>query len=344
MTSLPSVAIVILNWNGRHHLEKFLPSIFETAYENCSIIVADNASTDNSVSFLKENYPQIEIIFLSKNFGFAKGYNEALKKVNAAYYVLINSDVEVEPHWLHPVIEFMETEETCAACQPKVLAYENKNLFEYAGAAGGWIDAYGYPFARGRVFEKCEEDHAQYNTTQQIFWATGAAMVVKSKVYHQLGGFDEYFFAHQEEIDLCWRMQIAGYKIFCCPASVVYHLGGGTLARGRSKKTFLNYRNNLIMLAKNLSLKEKWWKIPFRIVLDIVSAFKALLSGNAGYLPAVFKAHAAFIYWILLAKKEKLAFKKKPLKSLAGVYKGNIVWAYFVKNKKYFTEIILKES
>jgi len=344
LTTLPSVAIVILNWNGKGFLQQFLPSILTTSYKNYKIVVADNGSTDDSVASLKKDFPQIEIIVLSQNFGFAKGYNEALKQVLADYYVLLNSDVEITPDWLQPVIALLEADEAAAACQPKILSYRNKHLFEYAGAAGGWIDAYGYPFARGRVFDVCEEDNGQYNTTQQIFWATGAAMIIKSKIYHQLSGFDDYFFAHMEEIDLCWRMQLAGYKIYCCPASVVYHVGGGTLPRGASKKTFLNYRNNQIMLAKNFPWTEKWWKIPYRLLLDQVSGLKNLLSGDAGYFLAVVKAHLAFFYWIFFAAKNNNAKKRRPLKSLCGVYPGNLIRKYFLQKKKLFSEIVRKED
>ncbi|RYF80016.1 MAG: glycosyltransferase family 2 protein [Chitinophagaceae bacterium] len=200
--SQPSVAIVILNWNGKHHLQQFLPSVIQTTYPNLRIIVADNASSDDSVDFLQEHFPQVEILRLQKNFGFAKGYNEALKHVEADYYVLLNSDVEVTAGWLEPIITLLEEQPIHGACQPKVLAHKNKNFFEYAGAGGGWLDAYGYPFARGRIFDICEADNGQYNTTEEVFWATGAAMVIRSQVYHQLNGFDEYFFAHQEEIDL----------------------------------------------------------------------------------------------------------------------------------------------
>lgn len=344
MTTLPSVAIVILNWNGRQYLEKFLPSVLATTYANYKIVVADNASTDDSIHFLKNNFPQVNLILLPLNFGFAKGYNEALKKVDADYYVLLNSDVEVSPGWLQPMIELLERNESAAACQPKILAYNNKHSFEYAGAAGGWIDSFGYPFARGRVFEVCEEDKGQYDTVEEIFWATGAAMVVKGKVYHELTGFDDYFFAHMEEIDLCWRMQLAGHRIFCCPSSVVYHVGGGTLPKGASRKTFLNYRNNQIMLAKNLPWSEKWWKVPLRMELDQLSAVKSLLAGDVGYFRAVIKAHFAFLYWIFFVKKKRNKYEAKPLKKLAGVYRGNIVWQYFLRKKKLFSEIVLKEN
>jgi GT2 family glycosyltransferase len=264
--------------------------------------------------------------------------------VDADYYVLLNSDVEVLPGWLEPLIDLLERNENAAACQPKVLAYDNKDLFEYAGAAGGWIDAYGYPFARGRVFEKCEEDKGQYNSTSEIFWATGAAMVIKAKVYHQLNGFDDYFFAHMEEIDLCWRVQLAGYKIYGCPQSTVYHVGGGTLPRGASKKTFLNFRNNQIMLAKNLPWREKWWKVPYRLGLDQVSGLKGLFSGDFGYFRAVIKAHFAFFYWMFFAKKKGHKLKRKSLKELSGVYDGNIIWKYFLQKKKLFSEIVPAEK
>jgi len=340
LTTSPSVAIVILNWNGKQYLEKFLPSVFLTAYDNYKVVIADNASADDSVAFVKKEYPQAELMLLPKNFGFAKGYNESLKKLEANYYVLLNSDVEVTPGWLSPMIALLEEHTNIAACQPKILSWQHRQLFEYAGAAGGWIDAYGYPFARGRVFDICEEDKGQYNNIAEIFWATGAALVIKTKVFHQLHGFDEYFFAHMEEIDLCWRMQLAGYKVYCCPQSIVYHVGGGTLPKGASSKTFLNYRNNQIMLAKNLPFREKWWKIPYRMTLDQVSALKTLLSGDAGYFRAVVKAHLAFIYWIFFENKKATRYKRKPLKKLSGVYNGNIVWKFFGQKKKLFSEIV----
>jgi GT2 family glycosyltransferase len=334
------VAIVILNWNGKHHLEQFLPSVLSSTYDNYKVVVADNASTDGSIEFIRSRFPQVEIIELQQNFGFAKGYNEALKRVEADYFMLLNSDVQVTPHWLQPLVAQLEYNTQYAACQPKILAYKNKQIFEYAGAAGGWLDAYGYPFARGRVFDVCEEDHGQYNAIQEVFWASGAALLVRSNVFRQLNGFDEYFFAHQEEIDLCWRMQLSGYRLFCCPGSVVYHVGGGTLPRGNSKKTFLNFRNNQIMLAKNLPWAEKWWKIPFRMMLDQLSAMKGLLSGDGGYFVAIIEAHLAFIRWIFTHRQRKRNYKRLPTRILHGVYHGNIVWEHFVKKKTRFTEII----
>jgi GT2 family glycosyltransferase len=336
----PTVSIVILNWNGKHHLRQFLPSVLSTTYDNYKIVVADNASTDDSVSFLQQFFPRVEIIQLATNFGFARGYNEALKKVEAAYYVLLNSDVEVTPDWLQPVIALLESESDYAACQPKILAYKNKHLFEYAGAAGGWLDAYGYPFARGRIFDVCEEDKGQYDSTEEVFWASGAALVIKKEVFQEMNGFDDYFFAHQEEIDLCWRIQLSGKKVFCCPRSVVYHLGGGTLPKGNTKKTFLNFRNNQIMLAKNLPGSEKWWKIPFRLFLDNVTAIKGLLSGDTGYFMAVIKAQMAFFYWIFFKRNRNISHPEEKNRHLYGLYSGSIVWQYFIKKKTLFSEII----
>lgn len=310
-----------------------------SSYANFKIVVADNASSDDSVAFLKKSFPQVETILLKQNYGFAKGYNEALKQVSADYYILLNSDVEVTPGWIEPIIQLMGSDVKIGACQPKLLAYNQKNLFEYAGAAGGWLDAFGYPFSRGRIFDVCEEDTGQYESIQKVFWASGAALFIRSNVFHQLGGFDEFFFAHQEEIDLCWRAQLAGYEIYCCPQSVVYHVGGGTLPKGNSRKTFLNFRNNHIMLAKNLPLAEKWWKIPFRLLLDQAAAWKGLLGGDNGYFIAINRAHFAYYRWLITGKKDTSA-KPKPLKSLTGVFKGNVIWQHFIKHRNKFSEII----
>lgn len=339
MSHQPKCAIVILNWNGRNFLEKFLPSVLATNYENLEVIVSDNGSADDSVSFLRQKFPQVNLILSDKNYGFAKGYNDTLKKVEADYYALINSDVEVQPGWLNPIINLLEQDSSNAACQPKLLAYNHRNLFEYAGAAGGWLDSFGYPFARGRIFDITEEDKGQYNSVQQVFWVTGAAMVIRSKVFHQMKGFDEYFFAHQEEIDLCWRMQLAGYRLFVNPDSVIYHVGGGTLPRGNTLKTYLNFRNNQIMLYKNLPWSQKWWKIPFRIGLDAVSAWKGLFNGDGGYFLAILRAHLSFIKWVLI-KQGQSVFPTVRTGRLKGVYKGNLAWQHFVKGKKYFSELI----
>ncbi|HEY2720451.1 MAG TPA: glycosyltransferase family 2 protein [Chitinophagaceae bacterium] len=339
MNPQPKVAIVILNWNGRKYLEQFLPSVSATLYSNYQIIVADNNSADDSISFLEKNYSSVRVIRLPANYGFARGYNEALSQVNAEYYLILNSDVEVTAGWLQPMVNLLETNKNLAACQPKILSYHNKSLFEYAGAAGGWIDKYGYPFAKGRVFDECETDHGQYNDVSPIFWASGAAMLIRSQLFHEVKGFDEYFFAHQEEIDLCWRIQLAGYQISSCPESIVYHIGGGTLPRGNTKKTYLNFRNNQIMLAKNLPWSQKWWKIPFRIFLDEISAFKGLFIGDGGYFLAILKAHLGFLKWMLL-KQHKSVFPRQKTNKLFGLYRHNLVWAYYVKKKKHFSDLI----
>lgn len=337
--SHPSVAIVILNWNGRRFLEQFLPSVTASDYPNFRLVVADNASTDDSLSFLRQHYPSAEILINKTNEGFAKGYNTALKQVKADYYILLNSDVEVSRNWIRPVIDLMESDKTIAACQPRILAYHKKNEFEYAGASGGWIDMLGYPFARGRIFDVCEEDKGQYDEACPVFWASGAAMFVRASVYHEMNGFDEFFFAHQEEIDLCWRMQLAGYKVYVQPASVVYHVGGGTLPKGNSLKVYLNYRNNMIMLAKNNTPAKNLWLIPLRFALNWTYAFKSLLSGDSGYLKSVLKADVAFLRW-LLAKKDTSSFPHKRGGKVNGYYKGSVVWQYFISGKKKFSLIV----
>ena len=335
----PTVAIVILNWNGKAYLEKFLPIVLKSSYENKTVIVADNASTDDSVLFLRNHYPGVRLIENAANEGFAGGYNKALQQVNSEYCILLNSDVEVTEQWIEPVIAIMEANKKIAACQPKILSFQQKKYFEYAGAAGGWIDSMGYPFSRGRVFDCCETDNGQYNNASPCFWATGTAMFVRTEVFKQLAGFDESFFAHQEEIDLCWRMQLAGYAVFVQPASVVYHIGGGTLPSGNSRKVYLNYRNNLVMLYKNLPVSEKIWKIPVRLVLDGIAACRELVSADAGYFMAVIKAHMYFYGW-LIGKKKKNKFTPKRLTGLHGVYKGLLIWDYFIKKKKAFAEIV----
>ncbi len=337
--SYPSVAVVILNWNGKKYLEQFLPFLLKSTYPNLQLVVADNGSTDDSVEFLKKNYPGIRILSSPVNEGFAKGYNTALKQVESDFYVLLNSDVEVTPGWIEPVIQLMRRNPLVAASQPKMLSLKQRNYFEYAGAAGGWLDKYGYPFSRGRVFDVCEEDKGQYDSAEMIFWASGAAMFVRADVYREMGGFDDFFFAHQEEIDLCWRMQLAGYLIYACPGSVVYHLGGGTLPKGNSQKTFLNYRNNLVMLCKNLQWKERLWKIPYRAGLDAISAWKNLFTGDAGYFLAVLRAHLAWVKWVLTKRKQG-HFPVKRVAPPHAVYNGNIVWEYFVRNKRRFSEIV----
>jgi hypothetical protein len=336
---LPSVAVVILNWNGKNYLNQFLPFLCASTYANLQIVVADNASSDDSILFLKTHYPDVIVIQNNTNEGFAKGYNTALKQVEANYYVLLNSDVEVTQGFIEPVIELMENEATIGACQPKILDWNNRTHFEYAGAGGGWIDFLGYPFCKGRFFENLEVDEGQYNKAEPIFWASGAAFFIRADLFHQLGGFDEYFFAHMEEIDLCWRIQLTGYEVYVCPASVVYHVGGGTLPKGNQRKVFLNFRNNLIMLYKNLPFNQLIWKLPLRFLLDAISAWKNVFSGQMPYFKAVIQAHFAFIDWIFNHKKVKSLKHSSKIK-LTGWYKGSIVWDHFILGKKSFKEII----
>lgn len=339
MNPAPKVAVVVLNWNGKTYLEKFLPPLLNSSYPNFEVIVADNGSTDDSVSFLQKNYPAIRLIRFEENLGFARGYNRALKQVQADYYVLLNSDVEVQIRWLEPMVELLEKDSAIAACQPKILSYTNRDVFEYAGAAGGWLDKYGYPFAKGRVFDICEEDKGQYDQAEPIFWASGAALFIRPQVFHEMNGFDEYFVAHQEEIDLCWRMQLAGYKIYSCPLAVVHHVGGGTLPKGNSLKTYLNFRNNLIMLSKNLPLSKRLWIMPVRDLMDILSALKGLLSGDGGYFIAVIRAHFAFVKWWMFYRKRSV-FPVRRKGKVYGYFPKNMVWEHFVKRKKYFSEIV----
>ncbi|MDR1985031.1 MAG: glycosyltransferase family 2 protein [Prevotellaceae bacterium] len=339
------VAVVILNWNGQKILEEFLPTVVKnTNYEYAKIIVADNGSTDNSLEFLSQKFPDIEQIILDKNYGFAEGYNKALKQINAKYFLLLNSDVEVTENWLESLVSYLDKNENAAACMPKILSYHKKTHFEYAGAAGGFIDKYGYPFCRGRILTNLEIDENQYNMPVNVFWTTGACMLIRSKVYNELGGFDETFFAHMEEIDLCWRIQHAGYSLACIPQAHVFHLGGGTLKTDSPQKTYLNFRNNLFMLVKNLPEKKFKRTILIRLFLDSLSAVLFLLSLKFSHFAAVVKAHFHFYKSIkTLRKKRKdiLAFSK--IAEVPNIYKKSIVLKFFTSGKKLkFSEIVFK--
>jgi GT2 family glycosyltransferase len=325
---MTKIAVVILNYNGQNFLEKFLPSVLNNA-DGAEIIVADNASTDDSVAFIKETYPSLRIIQLNDNQGFAGGYNAALKQISAEYYVLLNSDVEVTPNWIRPIIDLMDENKSIAACQPKIKSFHQKTHFEYAGAAGGYIDWLGYPFCRGRVFDSYEEDLGQYNDNKEVFWATGACMFVRAEIFHKLGGFDTNFFAHMEEIDLCWRMKNAEHQVFYCSDSTIFHVGGGTLHKSNPRKTFLNYRNGLAMLYKNLPAKKLFPTIFLRLILDGISGIKLLLGGSFADFWAVIKAHFAF--YAMIPK-----LKRNSPKEVSLIYKKSIVWEYFVKGKKKF--------
>jgi GT2 family glycosyltransferase len=341
LSHFPKVAVVILNWNGLSHLQRFLPSVVASTYPNLEIIVADNASTDSSLEWIHAVYPNIKTIKASKNLGFAGGYNFFLKLIESDYYVLLNSDVLVSANWIEPVVDLMERDSSIAACQPKVLSVDDSDFFEYAGAAGGWIDMLGYPFSRGRVFDVTEKDEGQYNDAEPIFWASGAAFFVRAKLFHEAGGFYEPFFAHQEEIDLCWRLQLMGYVIYVCPDAVVYHLGGGTLSVQSSRKVFLNYRNNLIMIARNSSLREVIWKLPLRYILDAVNAWKLLLSGLPSNWLAILQAHIQFIIWMINNRTQ--VGQGSGSCSLNGLYKGSVVWDYFISGKRYFSQIVKRK-
>jgi GT2 family glycosyltransferase len=338
MTKLPKVAVVILNWNGLDFLRSFLPSVCASTYSNLDIIVGDNASNDDSVSFLRENYPQIKISINDQNYGFAGGYNRVLSELDHDYYVLLNSDVEVEPGWIEPVIQLMEKDISIAAAQPKILSQSNKKLFEYAGAAGGFLDIFGYPFCRGRIFDSVEVDSSQYDKSSEIFWASGAAFFIKRSNWLEMNGLDEDFFAHMEEIDLCWRLKNNNYKIMYCAESTVFHVGGGTLKAENPFKTYLNFRNNLVLLQKNLPAARAIVIIFLRFWLDLISVFKYLLDGKPKNALAISKAHVYFIQ-NLVRNSAKSRLIPKHTTNKNGLYSGSIVWDYFVSNKKTFTSL-----
>ena len=331
------IAVVVLNWNGKSWLEKFLPTLVNHSKE-ATVFVADNASTDGSASFVKDNFATVKVIVNTKNGGYAKGYNDALKQIDAEYFVLINSDIEVTDGWLSPIISLMDSDKQIASCQPKILDYNSKTKFEYAGASGGFIDNLGYPFCRGRIFDFLEEDKGQYNDAIEVFWATGACLFVRAKHYNEVDGLDEDFFAHQEEIDLCWRLKNIGFKVMVEPKSVVYHVGGGTLNAGSPFKTHLNFRNNLFMLFKNLPTSYLFTTIPIRLVLDGVAAL-TFLNKEKGleHVLAIAKAHFSFYFAIpsLIAKRQKISQKNSIV--------GKMYWSILVKNKidgiKQFSEL-----
>jgi GT2 family glycosyltransferase len=331
---LEKIAVVILNWNGVKLLEQFLPSVIQYS-SDATIYVADNASTDESVAFVKNNYPTIKIIQNKTNQGFAGGYNDALQYVDAEIYALVNSDIEVTENWLQPILQTFETEPETAIIQPKILDFKKKEYFEYAGAGGGFIDKYGYPFCRGRIFETLEKDNGQYDDTAEIFWASGACFFIRSAVYKELKGFDEDFFAHQEEIDLCWRAINKGYCIKYNSGSVVYHVGGATLQKANSKKTYLNFRNSLLMLTKNLPQNTLFQVLFIRMILDGVAGVKFVFSGQFVHCLAIIRAH--FSFYRLFFKN----YKKRGKKQTEIYFKTiSIVYGYYVKAGTIFADII----
>lgn len=334
------VVIVLLSYNSRMYLEQFLPAVLRTDYPSFRLVIVDNASTDDTQAFLSEHYPDVDILKIDVNRGFTNGFVESLACIRAEYYALLTSDVELPSGWLKPLMEAMETDEKLGACQPKIKAFKERQYFEYAGACGGLIDAFGYPFCRGRIFDRVEQDKGQYEQEMDIFWASGAVFLVRSEAYHRSGGFDNDFYAHMEEIDMCWRMQRLGYKVRVIPASEVFHVGGSVILYGSTEKIFYNYRNNLIMLTKNLPAGRLWWLLPWRILLDIVSGLQALLCGRPADCGAMLKAHWHF--WKDLGKwtrKRKDIRSHVPYKELKGIYPKSIVWQFFIKSRKHYSDL-----
>jgi GT2 family glycosyltransferase len=331
------VAVVILNWNGCSFLEQFLPTVIEnTPTELADVIVADNGSTDNSLNYLKEHFPSIKIIGFDKNYGFTGGYNRAIETLNHEYTILLNSDVETPKGWLEPLYEQMEKNPHVGACMPKMIAYADKHSFEYAGASGGFLDRYGYPFCRGRILSTTEVDNNQYNDPIPVFWASGACLMVRTSLYKKLGGLDSDFFAHMEEIDFCWRLQHAGYKVMVYPQSRVFHVGGGTLPNNNPHKMYLNFRNSLLMLIKNLPKKTLLITLFVRMVLDGAAGIAFLIQGKWGFFVAVLKAHRDFYRMLskFLAKRKEVGISKP-----SGFYKKSIVLSYLVKGKKTYSQL-----
>ncbi|MBK8492025.1 MAG: bifunctional riboflavin kinase/FAD synthetase [Saprospirales bacterium] len=342
----PKAAVVLLNYNTRNLLEQLLPAVLKSDYPNMDLYVADNGSTDGSAALVREQFPEVRLIELPENYGFAAGYNRALEQVECDYFVMLNTDVEVTPSWLSILIVEMERDPRVGAAQPKILDFKRRDQFEYAGAAGGWIDALGYPFCRGRIFGTVEKDEGQYNKIQSVFWATGAAFCIRASLFRQLGGFDPRYFAHLEEIDLCWRLKRAGYKILAVPQAAVYHIGGGTLDYQSPRKTYLNFRNNLITLWKNEPVRKLCWLIPLRLVMDGMAGMLFLVQGKKGHIFSVIQAHWHFYpkMWAIWKDRkhyEELIQKVSIHASMdtGGIYPGSVVWQYFVKGRKYFKRL-----
>ena len=338
---MDKLAIVILNWNGAEMLKKYLPSVLNYSREEAVVYVADNASTDNSIALLKEQFPEVRLILLEKNWGFAEGYNKALAQVEAEYYLLLNSDIEVTPGWLTPMIEFMDAHKEVAACQPKLLSIFQRDSFEYAGACGGYMDRYGYPFCRGRIFDVVEQDKGQYDEPAKIHWATGAALLVRARIYKEVGGLDGRFFAHQEEIEMCWRMRIRGYQIWCLPQSKVYHVGGGTLPKSNPMKTYLNFRNNLTMLYKCLPEKDLKPVMRLRWFLDYLAAFQTLLlKRNIGDFKAIFRARRDFKRWRKDFVKDRQQIQNSRKDNQESEFVPFLLlWKYYAKGYKIYSRL-----
>ncbi len=338
---MEKLAIVILNWNGAKMLQQYLPSVLQYSREEATVYVADNASSDNSLEMLRTRFPEVRIITLEKNWGFAEGYNKALAQIDTEYYLLLNSDIEVTHHWLTPMIEFLDAYADVAACQPKLLSIFDKDYFEYAGASGGFLDRFGYPFCRGRIFETVERDNGQYDYATDILWATGAALMIRARDYWNAGGLDGRFFAHNEEIDLCWRLRILGRRIVCLPESYVYHVGGGTLPKSNPMKTFLNFRNNLTMLYKCLPDEELKPVMRWRWWLDYLAAWEMLiLKHNLGDFKAIFRARHAFRRWKKdFADDRRKIQESRVAEKIPEQKSFSLLWQYYVKGKKTFADL-----
>jgi len=336
-------SIVILNWNGMKYIRQFLPKVFENSnIPGIEIVFADNGSTDNSVEFVKTSFPQIRIIQLEKNLGFALGYNKVLEQLHSEYYIILNSDVEVSENWIKPVLDYMDSNPDVGACMPKLRGYDNHDSFEYSGAAGGFIDKFGYPFCRGRIFETIEKDTGQYDNIQNIFWATGACMFVRAEIFWKVGGFDPKFFAHMEEIDICWRMKLNGFKIIYFPHVTVFHVGGGALPKENPHKTFLNFRNNLYLLFKNLPSNKLIKTLIIRILLDCFAAFNYIVNFRLTFFFSILRAHLNFYtnlpYLIKYRIENNFLINDKYF--FTEILNKSIVVEYFYKKKRKYKEII----
>ena len=338
---MEKVAIVILNWNGQAMMERYLPSVLNYSRDEAAVYVADNASTDQSMEMLRRQFPEVKLIQLEKNWGFAEGYNKALRQIDAEYYLLLNSDIKVTHHWLTPMVEYMDNHQDVAACQPKLLSIFDEDRFEYAGASGGYLDRLGYPFCRGRIFETVEADNGQYDYATDILWATGAALMIRAKDYWEAGGLDGRFFAHNEEIDLCWRLRIRGRRIVCLPESYVYHVGGGTLPKGNPMKTFLNFRNNLTMLYKCLPDEELKPVMRWRWWLDYLAAWEMLIvNRNVGDFKAIYRARRAFKRWRKDFEADRQAIQaSRADKKIPEQRRFSLLWQYYVKGRKTFAQL-----
>lgn len=337
---MKNIAVVILNWNGEYFLKKYLHKIIiDTVDENAEIVIIDNNSQDDSIAYIRNNFPQIKLIKLDKNYGFAGGYNKGLQQLSHKYFILLNSDIETTPKWHIPLFELMENDNSIGICGPKLISLVDKSKFEYSGAAGGYLDKFAYPFCRGRIFDTCETDFGQYDKQIDCFWISGAALMIRNDLFSKLNGFDDNFFAHQEEIDLCWRAQNLGYRIVCETKSKIFHLGGGTLNKSNPLKTYLNYRNNLYLIEKNMPKFQRNYVKLIRLFLDFTAAIRTLIQGKTNESFAIFKAYWHF--WLNANKmsKNRKIIKPKSMKYLTGYLNKSIVWQYFIKGIKTFDKL-----